>query len=120
MQMHTTETEIDTRALLDEYVAAVQEMYVRQAEARPYASAPDSVGVDMGRRFARVWHDNHTQRSVHAFVDMETGDVIKAAGWKAPQKDRDGFAVRYRLADPEDKARCFESMDPYGSYLYKR
>lgn len=113
-------TNTDTRALLDEYVVAVQEMFSRVTAGRVHTMLPDMVGVDMGRRFARVWHDNGTQRFVHAFVDMETGDVIKAAGWKAPQKDKDGFAVRYRLADPEDKARCFESMDPYGSYLYKR
>lgn len=115
-----TTTALDTRALLDEYVAQVQAMFVRQEEARTYRRGADMVGVDMGRRFARVWNDNGTQRMVHAFVDMTTGDVLKAGGWKAPQKDRDGFAVRYRLADPEDKARCFAAMDPYGSYLYKR
>lgn len=112
--------DLDTRALLDEYVAAVQDTYNQLASAREYPRPADMVGVDMGRRFARVWHDNHTQRMVHAFVDMETGDVLKAAGWKAPQKDRDGFAVRYRLADPADKARCFAEMDPFGGYLYKK
>ena len=114
-----TATTIDTQALLAEYVEAVQEMFIRHAEGLTFRG-PDAVGVDMGRRFARVWHENGTQRSVHAFVDMTTGDVIKAAGWKAPQKDRDGFAVRYRLSDDADKARCFAALDPYGSYLYKR
>ena len=114
--MITTAT--DTHALLDEYVVALQQMFDKHAEGRPHWS--QMVFVEMGRKFARVATDNGVQRMVHAFVDMETGDVIKAAGWKAPQKDKDGLAVRYRLADPADKARCFEQMDPYGSYLYKR
>jgi hypothetical protein len=114
--MTTTKTE--THTMLDEYVVALQQMFDKHAEGRPYLSL--TVFVEMGRKFARVATDNGVQRMVHAFVDMETGDVIKPSGWKAPQKDRDGFAVRYRLADPADKARCFEKMDPYGSYLYKR
>jgi hypothetical protein len=111
------ETALDTRALLDEYVAALQEMLNKHAEGRPYLS--QTVSVEVGRKFARVVLRG-SQTMVHAFVDIETGDVIKAAGWKAPQKDKGGLAVRYRLADPADKARCFEEMDPYGSYLYKR
>lgn len=113
-----TATATDTRALLDEYVVALQEMFDRHAEGRPYLSR--MVFVEMGHKFARVATDNGTQRMVHAFVDMTTGDVIKAAGWKAPQKGKNGLAVRYRLADPVSKALCFESMDPYGSYLYQR
>lgn len=108
----------ETSALLDEYVSALQGMFDRHAEGHPYLS--QTVFVEMGNKFARVATDNGTQRMVHAFVDMATGDVIKPAGWKAPQKDKSGLAVRYRLADPADKARCFESMDPYGSYLYKK
>lgn len=112
-----TTNEINTRALLDEYVDALQQMLNKHSEGRPYLS--QMVFVEMGRKFARVALKG-SQTMVHAFVDMETGDVIKAAGWKAPQKDKSGLAVRYRLADPADKALCFERMDPYGSYLYKR
>ena len=57
------------------------------------------------------------QRSVHAFVDRATGDLIKSGGWKAPQKEKDGLAARYNLVTEFDLA--VEHADPYGSYLYK-
>lgn len=113
-----TTTTTDIPALLDDYVVALQAMLNKHAEGRPYLR--QAVFVEMGRKFARVGTDNGTQRSVHAFVDMTTGDVIKPAGWKAPQKDKSGLAVRYCLADPASKALCFERMDPYGAYLYQR
>lgn len=81
---------------------------------------PQLISVEYGRKFARIVQDNGTQRFVHCFIDMSTGDVIKSAGWKAPQKDKDGLAVRYNLIDPVSRDLCFEKMDPHGGYLYKR
>lgn len=54
-------------------------------------------------------------RSVHAFVDPTTGDVLKAAGWKSPAK-----GVRYNLLDDESFAKMLANVDPFGSYLYVR
>ena len=83
-------------------------------------SHPQLVSAEYGRRFVRIVQDNGTQRFVHCFIDITTGDVIKSAGWKAPQKDKDGFAVRYNLLDTASREECYSKMDPYGSYLYKR
>lgn len=79
---------------------------------------PDMVYPEYGRRFTRIVIEG-TQRSVHAFVDMTNGDVIKAAGWKAPQKGKNGLAVRFNLVDDESRERGFSAIDPYGSYLYE-
>jgi hypothetical protein len=58
---------------------------------------------------------------VHAFVERETGALIKSAGWNKPQKNSDGtFAVRYNLASETDYQRAVDKSDPYGSYLYVR
>ena len=38
--------------------------------------------VKKGRKYCKIVSDN----SVCAFVDMNTGDVYKPAGWKAPAK----------------------------------
>ena len=51
-------------------------------------------------------------RSVHAFVDKLTGDLYKAAGWKAPAK-----GARYNLFTDMEKLRFV--TDVYGSYLYR-
>lgn len=45
---------------------------------------PYTFGYMKGKKYARFWHDNGTQRFVAFFVDMSTGDVWKADGWKKP------------------------------------
>lgn len=108
------------KAVVNEYVHAIE---IAQAayygERYPTLDIP-VVYVEYGRRFARIVQERG-QRSVHAFVDMTNGDVLKSAGWSAPQRTRDGkLAVRYNLLDPISKANCFASIDPHGGYLYQR
>lgn len=57
------------------------------------------------------------QRSVHAFVERETGALIKAATWKAPAKIKTGWATKYNLETQFEEALAV--ADPYGSYLYQ-
>jgi hypothetical protein len=74
---------------------------------------PDYV-INEGKKYYKiVMVDN--QRSVHAFVNKENGDVYKAASWAAPVKD-----ARYNLLLEDARAVLFNSVDPFGSYLYKR
>ena len=75
----------------------------------------DDYEILAGRKFDKIV----TSRSVHAFVVRSTGELVKPASFKAPQKDKDGLAVRYNLSDPTDADRAIEAADPYGSYLYK-
>lgn len=76
--------------------------------------------AEVGQRYIRLVIDSHGQRHVHAFVDRTNGDIIKAAGWKAPQKGVHGLAVRGNLLDTVDFARILSVADQYGSYLYQR
>lgn len=41
--------------------------------------------VEVGKRYARIVRAD-SQRSVHCFVDLRNGDVLKAASWSAPAK----------------------------------
>ena len=81
------------------------------------SSAVDSnytFSVEPGRKYYKVtqaFGDRGT-RSVHSFVDKETLDVYKPAGWKRPAK-----GVRYNLY--KDMALLEKVADPYGSYLYR-
>lgn len=111
------------KALVDEYVHAIEIAYAKfYGDRFPMLDVP-TIYVEYGRRFARVVSDEGfgRQRFVHAFVDMTNGDVLKSAGWKSPQRSRDGrLAVRYNLANPASRVLCFERIDPYGAYLYER
>lgn len=104
------------RMYVQMYADAIQEAEGRRAEQFEYLQ-PSMVTVEYGRRFARMVVDNGTQRSVHAFVDLTNGNVVKAAGWKAPQRGVYGLAVRFNLLDDESRETCFARCGSYG-YLY--
>ena len=70
--------------------------------------------LDKGRKYYKlIMKDSSGSQSVHAFIDRNTGDVYKPAGWKGPAK-----YVRYNLLDEESRERCFEVADWAGGYLY--
>jgi hypothetical protein len=77
-------------------------------------------GVDQytyvkGKKYAKIIHINSSgQKSAHAFVDLNTGDVYKSASWKAPAK-----GVRYNLIDEQSCEQMYKRADWAGSYLYK-
>ena len=53
---------------------------------------PDQISSKIGKRYAKIIRaseDGHST-SVHCFVDMTNGDVLKAAGWSAPAKHARG------------------------------
>jgi hypothetical protein len=56
-----------------------------------------------------------TKGSIHCFVDKNTGDIYKAATWKAPYT-KGNNAVRGSIYDES----CYEKTDLYGSWLYAK
>jgi hypothetical protein len=78
--------------------------------------------VEAGRKFDRivqvyVKYGNSRQRSVHAFVEKSTGNLIKPAGWNAPAKWKSGWATQHNLLT--DFERAIEAADFAGGYLYQ-
>ena len=72
--------------------------------------------IESGRKYHKlIMETGGGSRSVHAFVDKETGDVFKPASFKAPAK-----IVRYNLLRIESREQCFERADWAGGYLYVR
>lgn len=65
-----------------------------------------------GKRYYKIISEYYSQKSVHAFVDKNTGDVYKPAGWKAPAK-----GARFNLF--RDIEYMLNICDIYGGYLYK-
>ena len=91
---------------------ALQQNYQRQhPNGRNYSYALIS-----GRKYHKVMQcvDGQTE-SVHAFIDRKTGEVYKAASYKAPAK-----GVRFNLLIIEEREFVLENCDWAGSYLYVR
>lgn len=86
-------------------------------------------GVEAGRKYDRIVNMEAPSsdrsavkaKSVHAFIDRTTGDLIKSAGWRSPQKNSDGtLAVRFSMLSDADVDAVVAVSDKYGSYLYER
>jgi hypothetical protein len=72
--------------------------------------------IEEGRKYHKIMMETESgSRSVHAFVDKKTGDVYKAASFKAPAK-----GIRFNLCIMSDREWLFENADWAGSYLYIR
>ena len=75
-----------------------------------------SFTIETARKYHKViMTTGGGSRSIHAFVDVKTGDVLKAASFKAPAK-----GVRYNLLDESSREEMLERADWAGSYLYIR
>ena len=90
---------------------ALQQNYQnRYSNGRNYSYALIS-----GRKYHKVMQcvDGQTE-SVHAFIDRKTGEVYKAATYKAPAK-----GVRFNLLFIEEREFVLENCDWAGGYLYR-
>ena len=84
------------------------------AAERAFSIYYDSISVKRGRRYAKVIKTERLGegRSVHSFVDLTNGDILKAASWKAPAKHARGSVY-------EVDGLKTAGVSPYGvRYLY--
>ena len=77
---------------------------------------PIDYQVETGKKYHKlILVDSSANRSVHAFIDKQTGEVYKSASWKAPAK-----GVRYDLRLIADREYLLQNADWSGGYLYAR
>lgn len=82
-----TATEIkDFDAAMTAFVDHCQSL---QSAPHPSLECP-KIEVMKGRKYARLVCDDGSSRSAFCFVDLQTGDVLMAASWKAPAKHTRG------------------------------
>ena len=72
--------------------------------------------IEEGRKYLKIMQtDTSDGRAVHAFVDKKTGELYKAASYKAPAK-----GVRFDLRLIKDREFVLENCDWAGGYLYMK
>ena len=71
--------------------------------------------TETGRKYYKIIMETEDgARSVHAFVNIKTGELHKAASFKAPVKE-----PRFDLRIIEEREFVLENADWAGGYLYK-
>lgn len=69
---------------LQRFLAAAQAIVDEHYRTKfPTLKVP-TLTLDPGRRYVRVWREDGTSRSAHAFIDTRNGDILKPASWKKP------------------------------------
>lgn len=72
-------------------------------------------------RIVQVYGGHSSGQSVHAFVEIATGKLIKSAGWKSPAKRTNGeLQSKFNLLDDASFAEAIAKADTCGAYLYAR
>jgi hypothetical protein len=71
--------------------------------------------IETGRKYHKVIMETEAgSRSVHAFINIKTGELHKAASFKAPVKE-----PRFDLRIITEREFVLEKCDWSGGYLYK-
>ena len=92
-----------------------KEYYEQRVEKLKNGEGHYKFYIESGRKYHKIWmEDTSNSRSVHAFVDMKTGEVYKPASVKAPAK-----GVRFNLLVIKEREFVFENCDWAGGYLYR-
>ena len=80
----------DVQVRLDLYVGMIQKKVNRYFEINEFTFAdPPQVMIDYGKKYAKVVNVDQLNgsRSVHTFVNMLNGDILKSGGWSKPAKN---------------------------------
>lgn len=117
---------MDTRILM--FVEALNEKFSTPEHIAENHRHISRVYIDKGaRKFVRLYkkawipdseskwsNEENAQRMAFCFVDVETMDILKPAGWKSPAK-----GARASIATPTAMQEAVREADPYGSWLYR-
>lgn len=68
------------------FIAKCAEVIRKHYVANGFNMTPPSLSYEAGPKYVRVVRGDGTSRSVHCFVEIATGNVLKADGWKRPAK----------------------------------
>ena len=93
-----------------------KEYHQRRIDELRNGILPIDYVIETGKKYHKViMVDGGSSRSVHAFVDKNTGEVYKSASWKSPAK-----GVRFDLRIINQREWLFAHADWSGGYLYAK
>ena len=80
------------KSCLEVFVEGCERIYNEYMQAHFPNNPRDTFETTAGPKYVRVVRRDprHGGRSVHCFVEIATGDVLKAATWRAPAKHARG------------------------------
>ena len=89
---------------------------LQQSHQRSHPNGQNySYALVSGRKYHKVMQCvNGETESVHAFIDRKSGELYKAASYKAPAK-----GVRFNLLIITEREFVLENCDWAGGYLYR-
>jgi len=100
----------------DGSVSVQSQHHQRKIDELKQGISPINYVIETGKKYHKViMIDGGGSRSVHAFIDKQTGEIYKSASWKAPAK-----GVRYDLRLIADREYLLENADWSGGYLYAK
>lgn len=83
----TTITREQLEAAVNKFVKGVQDKMNTYWTDMKYTFAPaPTITWEFAPKYIRVWKIEQNGKSIHTFIDATTGNVLKAASWKAPVK----------------------------------
>ena len=77
--------------------------------------------IKEGSKFLKIVriNDGSISGSAHAFVEKETGKLVKTASWSSPAKKKNGeLQSKYNLLDDDSFELLLKQSDQYGGHLY--
>ena len=96
--------------------ADTQEYHARKIDELKSGKCDIDYVIESGKKYHKVILVNGGgSRSVHCFIDKNTGELYKSQSWKSPAK-----GVRYDLRLIADREWLFENADWSGGYTYAR
>ena len=109
-----------------QYSVRGHQLYVERGESVDYhqqkidelknGECPIDYVIETGKKYHKViFVGGGGSRSVHCFIDKQTGQMYKSASWKAPAK-----GVRYDLRVITDREYVLANCDWSGGYLYAK
>jgi len=72
---------------LDHFLIGAQQKVNEYHQKNFPTMTPPKIETSAGGQYIRVISGGKIDRSVYCFIDTTNGDILKAAGWKAPTKN---------------------------------